>query len=58
MTKINIDSGVDVYTELSVSEVRTYLQRGVGTKTIPGFLELAKTTPILINVCRINFVYA
>jgi hypothetical protein len=56
MTKIRLISG-DVYTELSVAEVRSYLQRGSKGGTIPGYLDTDKTTPILIAVQSIEYIY-
>lgn len=56
MTKIQILTGT-VYTELSVSEIRKYLQGGVKTNTFPGYTDETKSTPILIAVHAIEYVY-
>jgi hypothetical protein len=56
MTKIHI-LNADVYTTLSVAEVRQYLQGASKGGTIPGFQDLAGTVPILIAVHAIDYIY-
>jgi hypothetical protein len=56
MTKLRLITG-DVYTELSPGEVRSYLQGGSKGGTIPGYLDIDKTTPILIAVHSIEYIY-
>ncbi|AYP68565.1 hypothetical protein EalM132_00053 [Exiguobacterium phage vB_EalM-132] len=56
MTKIQIITGI-VYTDLSVDEVRRYLQGGVKTNTFKGYADEAGTTPILIAVHAVEYIY-
>lgn len=56
MTRLGLISG-EAYTELSVEEVRHYLQKGVKTGTIPGYLDEQKTTPIIIAIHSIEYIY-
>ena len=56
MTKIQLITGI-VYTDLHIDEVRRYLQGGVKTNTFKGFLDEAGTTPILIAVHAVEYVY-
>lgn len=56
MTKIQLITG-EVFTELSVDEIRRYLQGGVKTNTFKGYTDETKTTPILISVHAIEYVY-
>ncbi|WIT25798.1 hypothetical protein [Bacillus phage SPO1L1] len=56
MTKLMLITGV-VYTEMSAAEVRSYLQKGSKMGTINGYEDEAKTTPILISVEAIEYIY-
>lgn len=56
VTKLHLLTG-DVYTELSVAEVRQYLQGGSKAGTIDGYQDEAKTIPILIAVHAIEYIF-
>lgn len=57
MTKLQLFNGT-VYTNLTVAEVRQYLQGGSKGGTIKGFQDQAGTIPILIAVHAIEYIFA
>jgi hypothetical protein len=56
MTKLQLISGT-VYTTLSVTEVRQYLQAASKGGAIAGFSDQAGTIPIWINVHSIEYIF-
>ena len=56
MTKIVLIGDITVYTELGVAEVRSYMQKGIKTKSFKGYLNEEKTKEILISATSILYV--
>lgn len=56
LTKLQLLTGI-VWTELSKGEVRQYLQGGSKGGTISGYVDELKTTPIIIAVHAIEYIY-
>lgn len=56
MTRIHTITG-DVYTDLSVGELRTLLQGGSKVGTFNGYADELGTIPILIAVHAIEYIF-
>ena len=56
LTELVLVGGIVVYTELSPSEVKPYLQGGSRAKVLDGYTDKTKETAIYINVNSIEYV--
>lgn len=57
LTKLRLKNNELVYTELSPSEVRQYLSKGVSMGSISGFTDTSRTEDVFIGVHAIVLVY-
>lgn len=58
LTKLKMKDATTVYTDLSLDEVRHYLQGGSKACTVRGWVETTMTTELLISVHAIVYAYS